>query len=77
MTSRSKTFKEFLVENFGNSLHRWMWDEKSLSSALHEAGFVDIKRFYKAETDSNFELITRPERPHQFERGIALQCKKP
>ncbi len=77
MISRSKTFKEFLVEYLGNSLHRWMWDEKSLSRALHKTGFIDIERIYGGKTDSNYELITRPERPHQFERGIALQCIKP
>jgi predicted SAM-dependent methyltransferase len=75
--SRRKTIKEFIVEYMGNSSHLWMWDEKSLSRALHETGFTNIERFYEGKTDSNYELITRPERPHQFERGIALQCIKP
>ncbi len=76
MIKRSKTFKELLIEYFGNSSHRWMWDEKSLSRALHEAGFLDIQRFYQDDSNQKYEFISRPERPHQFERAIALQCKK-
>ena len=77
MMSRSKTFKEFLIEYLGNSSHRWAWDEKSLSRTLHETGFIDIEPMYEGKTDPNYELITLPERLHQFERGIALKCRKP
>ena len=31
-------------EVFGNSRHLWMWDERSLTKALSEAGFTDIRR---------------------------------
>jgi len=60
---------------FGNSSHRWMWDSDSLTAALSAHGFIDIKPFKK--NDSDDEMLLRPEMPHQFERGIAYQCRKP
>jgi hypothetical protein len=60
---------------FGNSSHRWMWDVDSLTAALSAHGFIDIEPFKK--NDSDDEMLLRPERPHQFERGIAIQCRKP
>jgi len=41
--SRSTMFLR-LKEVFSNSRHQWMWDEPSLSKALEERGFKDIRR---------------------------------
>jgi SAM-dependent methyltransferase len=29
---------------FGNSAHLWMWDEPSMTAALRQAGFIDVRR---------------------------------
>ena len=42
---RSLAIKGILAECLGNSAHLWMWDKKSLSAALADAGFVDIIPF--------------------------------
>lgn len=59
---------------FGNSSHRWMWHSDSLTAALSAHGFIDIKPFKKDDSDD--EMLLLPEKPHQFERGIAYQCRK-
>ena len=75
MPMSRKSLIERLSYLYGNSGHRWMWDSESLSAALSQHGFIDIKPFKK--NDSDDEMLLRPERPHQFERGIAYQCRKP
>jgi SAM-dependent methyltransferase len=75
--TRPKSLKSFIVEYLGNSAHLWMWDDKSLKLALSQAGFVEIKLFSQSADDLNDSVLVRPERPHQFERGLALECKKP
>lgn len=63
-----------LSEIYG-SHHRWMWDRYSLSQALHEHGFVDVRPFVKGKCDD--EMFLRPERDQQFSRGIGIECRKP
>lgn len=64
-----------LSELYGNSPHRWMWDQYSLAYALREHGFVDVKEFaIGIATDPMFLL---PERAHQFQKGLGLQCYRP
>jgi SAM-dependent methyltransferase len=75
--ARAKSLVNFIEEYISNSQHLWMWDDKSLYMALKQAGFVDIKPFVEGEGDPFDENIVLPEQPHQFERGIALQCMRP
>ena len=60
---------------YGSSHHFWMWDRHSLSKALLDHGFTNITVFNKGDNDD--EVMLRPERDHQFNRGIDLQCFKP
>jgi SAM-dependent methyltransferase len=42
----------------GNSVHLWMWDEKSMSAALRQVGFVDVRRCeFNDSTDAAFRLV--------------------
>ena len=68
-------FQRRLIEAFRGSGHRWMWDSKSLPTALAKQGFVDIHSFTKGMSED--EVLLRPESEHQFQRGIAFQCRKP
>jgi predicted SAM-dependent methyltransferase len=74
------TLRRRLMDAFRGSGHRWMWDYDSLSSALADYGFVDIRRF--AQGHSEDEMFLRPERDHQFGNkqnpyGLAVECRKP
>ena len=76
--SRS-TLSRRINDVFANSGHRWMWDCLSLTQALSDHGFINIKRFQRG--DCADEMFLRPERPHQFGDseiyGLALECTKP
>ena len=78
MEKRQRSIKGFFIQYFSNSRHLWMWDEKSLTKALCDSGFSDIKRYKKGDIgnppDKNLIL---PEKEHQFIRGFGLQCIKP
>jgi predicted SAM-dependent methyltransferase len=63
---------------FGNSLHKWMYDEQSMTNYLSEVGFRNIK---KCEfNDSGIEAFSEVEDLHRFIDGdfkeVALQCTK-
>ena len=63
---------------FGNSLHKWMYDEQSMMNYLSEVGFINIK---KCEfNDSGIEAFSEVEDLHRFIDGdfkeVALQCTK-
>lgn len=73
-------FSTRIIDAFSGRGHRWMWNFDSLSSALIEHGFVDIKKFEQGQCDD--ELFIRPERNHQFGDkgqgyGLAIECHKP
>lgn len=52
-----------LRSTFGNSQHRWMWDEQGLTSELRSAGFVGVRRAQIGDAaDPAFEQIERPDR---------------
>jgi hypothetical protein len=63
---------------FGNSLHKWMYDERSMKRYLLETGFKNIKSC--SFNDSNIEVFSEVEDLHRFIDGdfkeVALQCTK-
>lgn len=73
------TLVERFIDIFRNSSHRWMWDYFSLTKALQEHGFINIKKFHRGFCADKMFLL--PERPHQFggdeAYGLALECSKP
>jgi|TARA_B110000305_G_C19087264_1_gene469087 predicted SAM-dependent methyltransferase len=75
-----KKFVEKLRGLFGNSLHLWMYDEKSMEKYLSEAGFVNIKKC--KFQDSGIEVFSEVEELHRFIDGddgfieVAFQCTK-
>lgn len=71
---RPRTIKEFLIEWFGNSQHRWLWDEASLSEALRKVGFNQIRRAHYGDSqDKMFSLV---EDSARFKNALALECIK-
>lgn len=60
---------------FGRSQHLWMWDYRSMSKELHEAGFVDIRR--AAYGDSEDEHFLQVEQPGRWKNCLGLECRRP
>jgi SAM-dependent methyltransferase len=66
---------------FGNTAHRWMWDETSLTAALREAGFIDIRRCrFNDCADPAFRAVEDASRFFDPVEGIAecaIEARKP
>src|SRR5262249_29127870 len=41
---RDRSLEGIARSLLGNSVHLWMWDEKSMAAALRKVGFVDVRR---------------------------------
>ena len=71
-------FLEKLRSLFGNSLHKWMYDEQSMTNCLSEVGFRDIRRC--VFNDSGIEAFSEVEDLQRFIDEdfieVALQCTK-
>jgi hypothetical protein len=63
-----------LRECFGNSLHLWMWDERSLGDELLEAGFVSARRAFLG--DSSDRRFTEVEDPGRWDKCLGMECRK-
>lgn len=59
---------------FGNSAHKWMWDEASLRSELQQAGFSSIRR--AALGDSSDPMFARAEDPTRFLDACAMEAER-
>jgi hypothetical protein len=59
---------------FNASAHLWMWDETSMTQALHDHGFTQIRpcRFGDCE-DPMFSLV---EQPGRFENAVSLEARR-
>ena len=59
---------------FNSSAHLWMWDETSMTQALREHGFLQIRRcrFGDCE-DAMFSLV---EESGRFENAVAMEARK-
>lgn len=66
---------------FGNSSHLWMWDERSMSEALHQTGFAGIRRAaFNDSADKAFNLVE--DRGRFYDHSIpgeecAIEAHKP
>jgi SAM-dependent methyltransferase len=59
----------------GNSMHLWMWDYKSLSAELADAGFTRIRRAQFG--DSEEPRFKDVEEPHRWSPALGIQCYRP
>lgn len=71
---RPRGLKGLLSSFFGNSNHLWMWDNKSLSEELKNAGYCDIRicKFNDCE-DAMFKHV---EDSSRFEYAVSIECRK-
>jgi ubiquinone/menaquinone biosynthesis C-methylase UbiE len=55
---RPRGFKSFIKSFYGNSHHLWMWDNKSLTEELKNAGFTQIRQCkFNDSDDMMFKLV--------------------
>ncbi len=60
---------------FGNAAHLWMWDFKSISQELHDAGFTSIRRAELGDSgDPSYELV---EDRGRWIDCLGVDCLKP
>ena len=71
---RSKGLKGLLNSFLGNSHHLWMWDGKSLSEELKNAGFSQIR--ICSFNDSEDSMFKHVEDRSRFENAVSVECRK-
>jgi predicted SAM-dependent methyltransferase len=66
---------------FGHTTNLWLWDERSLTAALHEVGFINIRRCKFNDTeDEAFQLVEDAGRFHDDAANFdecAMEARKP
>ncbi len=71
---RKRGILQFLRAGLGNSVHRWMWDEQSMTEALRIQGFRAIRRCHFGDAqDSRFREV---EQESRFIECLAMECRK-
>ena len=72
-------FKRRLTAAFGNSQHRWMWHEGSMSRILIEAGFASVRRCEFGDAhDPMFSLVEEEGRfKVSGNRELAMEAVRP
>jgi len=71
---RPRRLKAIISSWFGNSHHLWMWDYKSISQELLNAGFVNVQRAnYNSSEDPYFKSV---EEESRWEDCLGVECKK-
>lgn len=71
---RPRGFKSFIKSFYGNSHHLWMWDNKSLTEELKNAGFTQIRQCkFNDSDDMMFKFV---EDESRFKNAVAIECRK-
>lgn len=78
---RDRSVKGMIRSAYGNSGHRWMWDEKSMAAALKKTGFIEVRRCKLNDSeDKNFQLVEDPGRFYDHNQAFeecAMEARKP
>jgi hypothetical protein len=73
-TRRPRGIYSLMIEAFGNSRHRWMWDFNSMKQALQECGFKKVRRAYFG--DSNGTMFKMVEQEERWNNSLGIECTK-
>lgn len=73
--TRPRGLRAVLREWLGNSRHLWMWDFKSLSAELADAGFAQIRR--ASFGDSADRRFAEVEDLGRWEGQLGIECIRP
>jgi hypothetical protein len=72
--SRKRGLMSFVSEWVGGSIHRWMWDFKSMKHELEIVGFAQVRR--ATFGDSNSPVFTSIEEECRWIGHLGVECKK-
>jgi SAM-dependent methyltransferase len=72
--SRERGLAGTIKAAYGNSKHLWMWDFKSISFELTNAGFKNIRRCEYADSLDPYFVLA--EDKSRFENAVAFECVK-
>ena len=71
---RPRNLKDLMISFYKNSDHLWMWDSKSLSKELKNAGFTKIRICKFNDCEDN--MFNECEDQGRFENAVAIECRK-
>ena len=71
---RNRGLGAFFSEWLGNSGHLWMWDYKSIAHELRQAGFIEVRRAVRG--DSNDRMFDQVEEQARWDDHLGVECKK-
>ncbi|NIG56704.1 methyltransferase domain-containing protein [Chitinophaga sp. Cy-1792] len=71
---RVRGVKQLIQATYGNKEHLYMWDHLSLSKALQQAGFKEVRSC--AFNDSKDQMFQRVEEASRFNNAVALEATK-
>jgi predicted SAM-dependent methyltransferase len=71
---RGRSIRAFLLEWLGSGQHLWMWDYKSMSRELREAGFTEIRR--ASFGDSHDPAFLEVEDEERWRGCLGVECMK-
>jgi SAM-dependent methyltransferase len=75
MDSQGRGLPRLLRALFGRSAHLWMWDEKSMTRELADAGFTAIRRAQMGDNpDPQFAAV---EDAGRWENCLGMECRRP
>lgn len=72
--NRPRGIRELIIEIFGNSRHRWMWDFSSMQKELLECGFTDVRRAKFGDSSDN--MFKKVEQKKRWVNALGIECKK-
>jgi len=72
--TRRRGLKGALVSWLSNSQHLWMWDYKSMSRELHDAGFTSIREAQMGDADD--PMFEQVEELSRWKDNLGVECRK-
>lgn len=73
--SQGRGLSRLLRMVFGRSAHLWMWDEKSMTRELTDAGFTAIRRAQMGDNpDPQFTAV---EDAGRWDNCLGMECRRP
>jgi SAM-dependent methyltransferase len=73
--TRRRGAAAFLRDWLGNSRHLWMWDAKTMTKHLADAGFVGVRRADMGDSDD--PLFRDVEADERWRGCLGMECRRP
>lgn len=74
LKDRARGLRGIATSIYGNSHHLWMWDSKSFTKELRDAGFRNIRNC--SFNDADDQMFRFVENSSRFNDAVAIECRK-